>query len=748
MTSRLDWTQQNKEVAQAFHIALQLSNELNEELSDHLDIQEEIEILKDKQKSWEEHRFEIVVIGEFSTGKSTFINALLQKAILPSKVTPTTATINFIRHLEEGPGYEVAVVNYMDGRAEEVSFAHLDDYVTEMSQQIEVATEVRHVDLFIDSPYLEDGVVIVDTPGLQALHAEHEKITKQQIKRSHASIFLSNMEQMGKQTEFELLRDVRNSIERIFFIGNRLDGIPHNEVDEVMDSFEHHLRHNEYCKLPEGPIPLFPVSALQALKARDKSVQTKHWNEFSSEQLLEMSRFEDFENRLEEYLFGGDKAKDTLQVPKIALVSHYNRLIDRLSKVKQALDGEVDLEGMREEQTLIEREIELRKLQLKEKTRRIEGVFEDNINENITWFNKQFEIIERELEMTIDNSEMLEELQYEIQDEWGNFYSRYEELTEQGIEELISSLNTAFRSEIQKDEFKLSIEKKELEEHRNEEQAVEIKLSQLEAAAGTEEIRGKVDAELSWEIEELKKEEEMFYKYEQQQRKLQRKEQQIEMQAEMDAEEIRFQQMVLNSTPQMKKEYRVVGRKMLLWEKKEMVDVDNDEYKERLHRLQSKRKEIRMERLKKESERMDLSDDLIEVQSQTSIESREDLRERKRSLRVQKQEKLLEEMKAQSKKSERELNREKRRVKRQIESELMNHKRSYRQLLRNLDALNLAKLRIEQYVAQADEELQKKKLHLQERTQLIQRSEEEQLRVSEIIERYQLKMAEEHIQII
>lgn len=47
-----------------------------------------------------EDGFKVVVVGEFSRGKSTFINALLGKRILPAKTNPTTTTINRISYGE------------------------------------------------------------------------------------------------------------------------------------------------------------------------------------------------------------------------------------------------------------------------------------------------------------------------------------------------------------------------------------------------------------------------------------------------------------------------------------------------------------------------------------------------------------------------------------------------------------------------------------------------------------------------
>ena len=63
--------------------------------------------------------FEVVVVGEFSAGKSTFLNALMREKYLPSYTKETTATINYLRNKSESdyPG----IVYYMDGHTEDIN---------------------------------------------------------------------------------------------------------------------------------------------------------------------------------------------------------------------------------------------------------------------------------------------------------------------------------------------------------------------------------------------------------------------------------------------------------------------------------------------------------------------------------------------------------------------------------------------------------------------------------------------------
>src|SRR5215467_865660 len=46
----------------------------------------------------EAERFHLVVLGEFNHGKSTFVNAMLGQDVLPTEITPTTASINHVVH--------------------------------------------------------------------------------------------------------------------------------------------------------------------------------------------------------------------------------------------------------------------------------------------------------------------------------------------------------------------------------------------------------------------------------------------------------------------------------------------------------------------------------------------------------------------------------------------------------------------------------------------------------------------------
>jgi len=164
---------------------------------------------------WQKHqseRFRLAVVGEFSQGKSTFINALLGEEIQPAREIPCSGAVTVLKYGNQ----KRVICRYKDGTEEEIPF---DDYREKVSIPENAAIDCLSDELaqsqieeiIFEHPGLElckSGVEIVDSPGLNE-HPERTAITQKLLKDTDAAIFLTNASRPLTQGERDLLHEIR-----------------------------------------------------------------------------------------------------------------------------------------------------------------------------------------------------------------------------------------------------------------------------------------------------------------------------------------------------------------------------------------------------------------------------------------------------------------------------------------------------------------------------------------------------------
>lgn len=213
--------------------------------------------------------FHLAVLGQFKRGKSTLLNALLGEDVLPSSVVPLTAIPTSIR---SGPARQVRIA-FTDGRADEVPVvpdapalaAVLARYVTEEANPANWLG-VRDVEVLHPSPALAHGVVLIDTPGIGSTYAHNTATTMAFLAECDAALFLVSADPPITAVEVEFLREVRGRVPRLFFLLNKVDYLADDEAAAATGFLRKVLA--EQAELP-ADIPIYPVSARRALKARE-----------------------------------------------------------------------------------------------------------------------------------------------------------------------------------------------------------------------------------------------------------------------------------------------------------------------------------------------------------------------------------------------------------------------------------------------------------------------------------------------
>ncbi len=264
----------------------------------------------------------ICVMGEFNSGKSTLVNALIGEEVAAMGVTPTTATINLLKFGER----RQARVIWRDDHEELLAWSEVREFLDGLNAAR--ATEVRQVELLYPAEELLQ-VNVVDTPGLNSLVEGHERTARDVLARADAVIWLFSAQQAGKQTEKEALDLLARHRLKTVGVLNKIDRLSPEELAEVMRHLE-----QGFGELVDRIMPVSTRQALRGMTGDDDA-------------LLQQSRFPALRAHLEQSLFSRSvevKRQATRQRLELSLGAAVTTLEQRLSALDRA-DAAVDRLG-------------------------------------------------------------------------------------------------------------------------------------------------------------------------------------------------------------------------------------------------------------------------------------------------------------------------------------------------------------------------------------------------------------------
>ncbi|KAL3328461.1 hypothetical protein AABB24_035876 [Solanum stoloniferum] len=194
---------------------------------------EEISLLKDAVSQLDEP-FLLVIVGEFNSGKSTFINALLGKKYLKDGVVPTTNEITFLR------------------------YSDVDE-----SQRCERHPDGQYV-CYLPAPVLEE-MIIVDTPGTNVILQRQQRLTEEFVPRADLLLFLMSADRPLTESEVSFLRYTQQWSKKVVFVLNKSDIYKNKGELEEAIAF---IKENTRKLLNTESVTLYSVSARLALESK------------------------------------------------------------------------------------------------------------------------------------------------------------------------------------------------------------------------------------------------------------------------------------------------------------------------------------------------------------------------------------------------------------------------------------------------------------------------------------------------
>ena len=336
-----------------------------------------VDDLDEVNKYLNTQKFSIGITGVMNAGKSTMLNALMGKEILGSAVVPETANLTIVKHnptesakvfywnqdewnrieksalqLESMRDYvnetkkifgdELSSYIKKESRFDEVDIKDLSSY-TSAEAEGKKCNLVKYVELGSNLDFLNDGIEIVDTPGLDDPVIQREEITKEYISACDMMLHLMNVSQSATLKDIEFIIDalLYQNISKLLIVITRADTVSKEQLEEVIEytktSIKRQLKaQNKDSKLDYilKTIKFIPISGKMALLHRTGREKEALDAGFT----IEDTGILEIEEYLNETLFGSSSQKGELIIQ-----SGKSQLLKTIEKESRSLNYELKL---------------------------------------------------------------------------------------------------------------------------------------------------------------------------------------------------------------------------------------------------------------------------------------------------------------------------------------------------------------------------------------------------------------------
>lgn len=243
----------------------------------------------------EKGEFNLAVCGKVKNGKSSLINALIGKELLPVCTDVATSRVFKISHSKEEKFYVV----YGNGSRKEISKEELAIYgsqaVINKEGEAEIENTISYIQVFTPMDFLPEGVSLIDTPGIGSTYPHHTAITTQYIKQADAVMFVMNPTPL-ENIEVDFLKEIVTVTPGILFVTTKIDQNGNESVDESLNRNHQIIEKAVGNDLPFGISMLKMSSKLLLEAAIEKDEMTSEFN-------YEISGYDDVKSAMNDMVF-------------------------------------------------------------------------------------------------------------------------------------------------------------------------------------------------------------------------------------------------------------------------------------------------------------------------------------------------------------------------------------------------------------------------------------------------------------
>lgn len=226
---------------------------------------------------------QVMIMGEFSVGKSTFINAMLQKEVAIASPIPTTAVITKFVYGSK----DRIIVHFLNGKQEEFTPDDFNKLTVENNGKYKkMHDSIKYVERQLPNDLLRQ-YDFIDSPGRNAIVEKHEEITQNFVENADAMLWLFSVDQMGGKTEKEILQSFSERLKPLAIV-NKMDLVDDDdELEELIEELKLNFK--------DDIVDVVPISAEYALQGSLEN----------NKNLLKLSNINKVYDKLQHYF--GDK---------------------------------------------------------------------------------------------------------------------------------------------------------------------------------------------------------------------------------------------------------------------------------------------------------------------------------------------------------------------------------------------------------------------------------------------------------
>ena len=213
----------------------------------------QLEYILNKQMKRARYPMEVAITGQFSSGKSTFLNALLSRNILPTGITPVTSKVNFLNY---GEDYKLKIT-YYSGAQEYAPIESISDFTDQRQDDMK---DIKYLTLYAPMDILKD-ISFVDTPGLNSQSLSDTDTTRRVLRDVGGIIWLTLIDNAGKMSEAEVLEEYMEHFkDKSLCVLNQKDKFTDQQIETTTKYVS--------AKFDKYFAKVVPLSAKMALESR------------------------------------------------------------------------------------------------------------------------------------------------------------------------------------------------------------------------------------------------------------------------------------------------------------------------------------------------------------------------------------------------------------------------------------------------------------------------------------------------